>query len=841
MTKNISPKNKKVSSSTYSILIICIALFVSTAALYYRVGNYDFINYDDDKYVSQNSYIKSGFTKETVKWALTSFDEATWQPLTWLSFMIDKKIYGMNPGGFHLTNVFLHILNTLLLFFILLKSTKAPFKSGFAAALFAIHPLHVESVAWVTERKDVLSTFFGMLSILIYLGYAKHKNIYNYIFALLFFCFGLMSKPMLVTLPFLLLLMDYWPLNRIQYETALNKTNAPFFSRFNALLLEKTPFLLIALISCVITFSVQKAGGAVSALEAIPLATRILNAIVSYGAYVYKIFLPLNLAVIYPYTLEIPLWQVVSSVLLLSAVSIFSIYKAKSHPYIIVGWLWFLGSLVPVIGLVQIGAHKMADRFTYIPLIGIFIIISFGTPHLSANFKSNKRILPVLAVITLFLLSLLSFRQIGYWENSKTLFTHAVKVTRQNKVAHNNLGVALFDEKDVEKAIFHYNKALEIDPRFIYALNNMGRALYEKKDFKGATDYYKKAIDINPHFTEAQNNLAVSREKTGNFTEAYDLYKAALEKNPNNIDAYYNLGILLEKMNNIEASINHYKKALLIDPNHKDAHFNLANIYKKTGDANNAAIHYNKTIQIQPDYKEAYNNLGVLMGMQNKLDPAIRYFEKAIEIDADFADAHNNIGLTLIRKGDVSKAIFHYKEALRINPDFKNARNNLNAAKQLNIQENDIDYKINETLTDLEKNPDSYELNSRLGNFYAMKKDINKAIPYFEKAISIEPQNLSGLENIAISHAMNGNYLKAIEYIKRILSIQPDNVTASYYIASMYARLQNVPATIKWLETTFKKGFNDVAHIKNDINFKGVIQSPELIKFLDEHRQSNGT
>ena len=425
-------------------LIISLLLITAILIAYWQVKDFDFICFDDKLYVTENHHVQAGLTVKGFTWAFTTFHASNWHPLTWLSHMTDCELYGLNPMGHHWTSLQFHIANTLLLFFILQYMTGALWRSAFVAALFAMHPLHVESIAWVAERKDVLSTFFGMLTLLAYCRYAKQPSLAGYLLIILFLSMGLMAKPMLVTFPFLFLLLDFWPLERLRSETV------------SRLILEKIPMLVPVVISSCLTFMAQQSSGAVKSLGSFSLTERIANAFISYVSYVYKAIWPHNLTAFYPHPgNSLPLWQVFGAILLIGGASFLAIRSLKKYPYIAVGLFWYLGMLVPVIGLVQVGPQAMADRYTYIPMTGLFIIIAWGFSDLSTKWHYRKIVLTLFAVIILSVLAVSTFFQLGYWRNSVALFERAVSITENNYLAHNNLGAALLEKGKSDKAVLH--------------------------------------------------------------------------------------------------------------------------------------------------------------------------------------------------------------------------------------------------------------------------------------------------------------------------------------------------------------------------------------------------
>ena len=580
------------------VFLISLCLIIVIIVPYWQVISFDFVGYDDQEYVTENSKVQKGLTVEGLKWAFTTFHSANWHPITWLSHMLDCELYGLNPTGHHWTNVEFHIANTLLLFFILQYMTRSIWRSALVAALFALHPLHVESVAWVAERKDVLSTFFLLLTILAYLRYIEKQVLIRYFMILLFFILGLMSKPMLVTLPFVLLLLDFWPLKRFQFKNDLQSDRVTFFGfqGFLRLFLEKILLVIPVVISCSLTFLAQKNSEAVKPLESLPLIDRISNALVSYVTYALKTIWPNNLAIFYPHPGNtLPAWQIIGAALLIAVAIFLSIHTLKKYPYIIVGLFWYLGTLVPVIGLVQVGDQAMADRYTYIPLIGLFIIVAWGVSELLAKWYYRKIFLGVCAMIILAALTASTFFQASHWRNAITLFENATKVTKNNYQAQNNLGAASYPV-DLDKAIFHFKKALKIKPDYVVAHYNLGTALCDKKNYDKAVLHLKEAIKINPECA----------------------------------DAHYNLAYVISSQGKLDEAVLHYKEAIRINPEYAKAHYYLGKILMNQKKVKEAIFHFAETIRISPDYADAYSNLGIAYGSKGYYDEGIEYFQKAI-------------------------------------------------------------------------------------------------------------------------------------------------------------------------------------------------------------------
>jgi protein O-mannosyl-transferase len=561
-------------------ILVSLLLTFSTLIVYWQLTGYDFVNYDDI-YIYNNPHVQFGFSKENIVWAFTTNFGSYWHPLPWLSHMLDYQIFGNNPGWHHLTSVILHIANTLLLFFFLKKTTNRLWQSAFVAALFALHPLHVESVAWITERKDVLSTFFWMLTMWRYTSYTKRPTIGNYLLVFVFFALGLMSKPMLVTLPCVLLLLDFYPLKRFHavFEAKTKSIKAGLFR----LLLEKAPLFFLAALSSVVTISDHKSIGALLTGDAIPFQVRISNALVSYAYYLFKMIYPANLAVMYPHTGVVSMWHVAGACLLLLLISVAAIKYAKQAPYFLFGWLWYLGTLVPVIGLVQVGNQAMADRFTYIPLIGIFIIVAWGASDYLKKLRCPSWIQILATTAVIFACMATTSSQAAHWKDSISLYRHTLAVTTNNSVPHNNLGLALAKNGQADEAIAQY----------------------------------KKALSTNPDYEKAHYNLAISFAAKGQVVDAITHYTQALRINPDFVEAHNNLGLCYKDLGQPDNAILHYKEALRINPDYSYSHYNLAvSLYKK-GDIDRSIYHFKKAIELKPDFSSAITNLKVALRRKN--------------------------------------------------------------------------------------------------------------------------------------------------------------------------------------------------------------------------------
>jgi len=629
-----------------SVFWVCVLLAVSTGAVYWQVVNFDFVGFDDHKYVTENSMVQQGLTGESIRWAFTSKHASNWFPLTWLSLMLDWQLFGLNAGAFHRTNLLLHIANALLLFIILARCTKALWPSMMVALAFALHPVHVESVAWVTERKDVLSTLFWMLAVLAYINYCRRTKIVWYALALSAVGLGLMAKPMLVTLPCVLLLLDYWPLKRMNFSLSAGSENMEGYASLEGsgtrpltcLVFEKIPFFVISAASSVVTLIVQAKTRAPIMLLS-PKA-RIANALVSYASYIEKMLWPRNLAAFYPHPGDtLPVWQVIIALVVFFCISVLVIRCGRRAPYIIVGWLWYLGTLLPVIGLVQVGAQAMADRYTYIPLVGLFIIIAWSIYDVVVR---RKRCGIILAGITLMLcvtLMICTFRQVGYWRNSTSLFERALKVTSKNYVAHTGLGVAFAQAGDIEKAVHHFNATLQIKPDHIDAHFNLGKALAQQGKVSEAVEHYTKVLSLNPERANACNELALLLAQQGKLDQAVALYRRGLESNPEDVPLHSNLGVALIQQGKFDEAVREFQLVL----------------------------------QLRPD-SGTHKNLAVALVYKDDFDEAIKHYTESVRLEPENAHTHYLLGNALLAKGKPSEAIAEYRTALKLDPHHDRAR-----------------------------------------------------------------------------------------------------------------------------------------------------------------------
>src|SRR5437667_2301103 len=623
-----TPKAFEVSHATIlerSDLLILLGLAVVTFGVYAQLIGHHFISFDDPTYIQDNPMVNRGVTLAGLAWAFTTFHSGNWHPLTWIAHMIDSQLFGMIAGGHLLVNALIHVANTLLLFWFLFRTTRARWPSALVAALFALHPLHVESVAWASERKDTLSTFFGLLSLIAYVRYADAPSVRRYAWVAIMLALGLLAKPMLVTWPFVMLLLDYWPLGRSCSHGPVARRNrdAPQGRGYSAfavaqtwrgLAVEKIPLFALVAASAVVTSVAQSHLGAVRTFTQFPITPRLSNVLVSYAKYLLLAFWPNDLAVFYPFPKAgIPPCQIIGATLLLIAITAFCFSQRKIRPYLIVGWLWFLGTLVPVIGLVQVGAQIMADRYFYIPSIGLFIALVFGLTDIATRWRVAPLLRAGIAVGVLLILATVTDAQIHRWRDGFTLFEHTFAVTPPNIQIERNLGLALGGSGRYDQAAAHFGKTLQIDPNFYDGLVGMG----------------------------------VTREFQGRLPEAIDYFQAAIRSHPDAPTAHVQLGRALWKQNRDQAALEEIRRASQLAP--KDA-------------------------DIQADFALALELVG-------RISEAIEQFHKALRRNPNNAEAHANLGLALLASGKPQESIPEFEMALRLKPELTGAADNLRRAQ----------------------------------------------------------------------------------------------------------------------------------------------------------------
>jgi Flp pilus assembly protein TadD len=684
-------------------VLICLALAALTIFVYRDVYRFAYVNFDDSVYVPDNPHVITGISWENIRWAFTTSYAANWIPLTWLSLMFDAEFWGAeNAGGFHVTNALLHVANSLVLFLLLESMTGAAWRSAFVSALFAVHPLHVESVAWVTERKDMLSTFFALLSIGAYLSYTRENRKSDYVLSLVLFAASLMSKQMFVTMPALILLLDYWPLERFRRTsidqqpqtfdlppTSNDEPPPPLRERAGVggneqspasiptpngaerlggspatkaassvptrqLILEKIPFAVLAGIAAIIVFLVQQQGGTVQSFMQIPFGMRLSNAAISSIEYLGKTFWPVNLAVFYPYqlvvsesgtTVDVCLFCGVTSALLLMGATIIAFILGRWWKFVLFGWLWYLVALLPVIGIIQVGSQRMADRYTYVPLIGPFIAVAWLLAGPQGAEPVRKTIASLVAVASVAVLAVMAHTQASYWQDSIALFEHAVAVTGPNATARTNLGLALSKAGRTDEAIDQLRRAVEIDPNYAIAQNNLG-VLLQPREPDVALAAYQKAIAIDPSYATAHANLGNALFQRGDFASA--------EKE--------------------------YRRALVLEPENPEFLIGLARLLRATKRHDEAAFQLQAACRVAPRNSTAHMELGIVLFELGRTKEGLEHLRESVHWNEESATARQNLAAALFAEGHLDDAIEQYQEALRIKPDFVAAQQGLKAA-----------------------------------------------------------------------------------------------------------------------------------------------------------------
>jgi len=601
MAKN--SENPTITSfETYRDLAITLFLILTVLIVYWQVQYYELIDYDDISYIIRNRHVRSGLSWDGFIWAMMDIRTGYWHPLTWFSHMLDYELFQDNAGGHHWTSLIFHIANVVLLYTFLKRVTADIWKSAFVAVLFAVHPLNVESVAWVAERKNILSTFFWFMTMWAYVRYVEHPSWHRYILIASAFVLGLMAKPMLVTLPCVLLLLDFWPLCRLNSWKDLT-----------CLILEKIPLFLFSLGMSIFTFLATSHEGAVISFAALPLESRVYHALVSYVRYLGKLFWPDNLAVFYPYIKDYDIWHISGALIGLTAITFVVVFLARQYRYLLMGWLWYLGTLVPVIGFIQAGDQALADRYMYVPAIGVFIMVVWGVIDILRKWSKRNVVLVTCAATVFISLSICTGNQLRHWQNSLTLFGHTLQVTRQNALAHNNLGVALLNQGKSVEAENHFAKAMEIKPDYAAAHDNMGLILASRGKLNEAVMHYQEALRVKPKDDKAYDNMGIAFARMGRLNEAISCFGEAIKINPENADSYNNMGSAMAMRGEVEKSMDYFNKALQLDSNHAMAHNNMGLALANMGRFDKAVIHFRMALKINPDFKEAYQNLHTVL------------------------------------------------------------------------------------------------------------------------------------------------------------------------------------------------------------------------------------
>ncbi len=728
-----------MSAGAQRSIFICLLLIAANVAVYGRVLSFDFVHYDDPLYVTTNPFIRGGVTLDGIRWVFTHEHGGSWHPLTGLSHMLDCELFGLRAAGHHATGLLLHMANSLLLFGLLQAATGTTWRSGIVALLFAVHPLHVEPVAWVSGRKDVLSTFFAFVTLWAYVGYARRGGVGRYVLVLGLFALALMAKPMLVTLPILLLLLDYWPLGRLGTPGAGRESSRGDAGDLTAapgpqsaatladeggeggrdvahrtrrspaaLVIEKVPLLALAALVSAVTYLGHRSAGTLAGGAVISPGQRVANAIVSYARYLGKSVWPVDLTVHYPHP-DLPggvpwsWWQIVGATMSLMVVSLWALRRRREHPYLLVGWLWYLVTLVPVLGLVQVGRHAMADRYTYLPLVGVTIAVVWGAAEVTRrrfgpSFTHHWRLLPpgqrgrrlrfegpwlvwrgTLALV-LACLMVRSASQLGYWRDTVTLLEHALAIAPDAPEMHWALGHELKEQGRLEEAIAHVRRAVAIRPEYPDADIDLGVALWTQGRTEEAISHYERALRAQPENAAAHNVLGMALQAQGKVGTAIEHYREAVRLRPAYPEAHTNLGIALHRTDDLEQAARHYREALRLDPERVEARINLAHVLAAEGDLDEAILHYRAVLETDDGNADVHVALARALQASRRPADAILHYRRAQALGADDAELHSGLGFALYHQGSVTEAIAHYRRALELRPGDAVAHNRLGRA-----------------------------------------------------------------------------------------------------------------------------------------------------------------
>jgi len=689
--------------------LLLLPLVLLPLASLWPVLRAEFIEFDDPGYVTVNPHIQRGLTWAGIGWAFTSGYAANWHPLTWISHMADVSLFGLNPSGHHATNLLLHLVNTLLLFLLFRSLTGEAWRSAGVAAFFAVHPAHVESVAWVSERKDLLCAVFWFVTTWTYVSWVRRGGVRRYLTVLLCFAAGLMSKAMILSLPLVLLLLDYWPLQRLgKPERPRGAVKLP--RGLAGLIFEKAPLFSMAAASAVVTFLIQRAGGSVRSFETFPLWTRIGNASVAYARYLWMLVWPANLAIFYPHPgTTLSAVAIFGSGFFLVAISAAAIALRRRAPFLFVGWFWFLVTLVPVIGVVQVGNQALADRYTYIPFVGLFVVIAWSLPEIASRWRYGSVALRATSAAALLALWLAAAAQARVWRNSETLFLHALKTTKNNYLADNNLGQYYNEAGRPLEAIPYLSDAARINPTNPDIRNNLGVSSFLLERFDEAMRNFTEALRLGSNSAIPLNNLARTQFVRGEIREAIRAYERGLTIAPDSTEMRRRLALALLMEGKTAAALAQLRREVVLDSSDAesrqtlrdarvfegnpqdpslarfrrmlaDAHLNASVALWRREKKAEAKIHLRTALELAPEFAKAHNELGTRLAGDRRLNDAVAEFELTLRIDPGMAEAHNNLGYVLFLEGNRQAAIDHYREALRLQPDFPLAQNNLKLA-----------------------------------------------------------------------------------------------------------------------------------------------------------------
>ena len=805
-------------------LAICCGLILITLAAFWQVGFLDFVNLDDPGYVYENVRVQKGLTWDNLTWAMTTSDQANWHPLTWLSLMLDAQMFGVkNSTPYHITNLLFHLGNTILLFVLLLKMTGRTWPSAMVAALFAVHPLHVEPVVWITARKDALSTLFLFLSMAAYIGYVRRPNVARYLLVCILMALGLMAKSTLLTLPAVFLLLDYWPLCRMSVgrpkESPTSKRSSghrggkrateaspsetqPASRTLGWLVLEKAPMFGISAALGAISYLVNLQQGALPAFEHVSLASRVGTALVTYVTYMFMMVWPVNLAPAYPAMQIESIGHIVAAAAFLLAVTLTVGWGTwKGRKYLAVGWLWYLGMLVPMIGLIRVGFGTMADRFTYVPMIGLFILIVWAVADLSARWSRPERILAPIAGVILVACVGTSMHQVSLWKDSETICRHTVRVTENNDLALLNLGTALVLKGQKDEAFACFQEALHVNPRNPSAQYNMASQCKSRGQIKEAAEHYQAAIKYYAAYPWADrerawacNDLARLLSEQGQHDAAMTFYQKAAEISPGDFKLQNNLGYALARSGKTNDAIGHYRKALEINPQYAVAHRNLAEAIGGVSDE--ALFHYDEAIRLRPEFAEAHRDLGfALMARGNNRD-AQTQFEEAIRITPNNGKAHVGMAIVCGKLGNVDAAIEHWREVLKLTPSDADASLELG---MLLLKTGEIQEAADQYTHALTARP--LQAHRALAEIRASQGKPDKAMEHWREILKLEPKDADAADSLGGFLLQQGKVAEAAELFRTAIEAQPKRTEARGHLAAALAVQQQIkPALEQWRE-----------------------------------------
>lgn len=755
---------------------ISMGMLFLLACCYGPLYHAEFINFDDYSYVLQNDYVREGFTFKSLYWAFfpSSFELANWHPLTMLSHMLDYRLFGTNAAGHHLTNIVIHAGNTLLLFLALRMMTGAIWRSAAVTFLFALHPLHVESVAWISERKDMLTTFFMVLSLIAYIQYSKGKKLSAYLAAVFLYALSLMSKPMTVTFPFLLMLLDYWPLERFRFGETKSIRELENRRIIYSLIKEKIPFLLMSMGLCVVTYIAQAQAGAVSPLHALPLSLRFANAINSYLQYIIKMLFPYNLSIFYPLTGAIPFLQVMGSACVLVLCSYLAWRFRNRSPFIAVGWGWYLGSLIPVIGIVQVGMQSMADRYTYLPMIGLFILFVWLFPDISKLSRKKQ----VFMTLTLFsvagvILSATHF-QVSTWTSTMSVFSRAAEVTDRNILAMLQTASQYAEMGKQREAKKTFEEVLAIMPTNVTAHHNYGVFLASTGNDEEGARHLREALRLQPNSVRVHNSLARILWSKGDITEAERLLKTSLTVKPKDPDTHYYLAVVRgSSPQGREDSKFHYQETIRLKPDYYRAHLGLAAVLWSEGKKGEAEKHYRIVSENNP-YLIAENcfDVGRELAARNNLQEAITHYEKGIAISPQSLDARLFLAKLYQRQSNHEAALTQYKEILRNKPDHMDACLGIGEVMVATGKTFEAVSYFNRVL---QRDSENAPAHARLGDIAYQELKINEALQHYKAAILADGKNVEARYGLGKSLEAKGEISKAVANLKLALKMCPDH------------------------------------------------------------------